>query len=529
MSESKTTTSDGAAAKSEQNTTAQRPTNSVSANDDQSGAKPPKLALPDTVSHTTRHTYEANGTSVVYDATVETSTISTKKVDPAANVFAASFIALPDGEHPDPSRPITFAFNGGPGSSSTFVLMGSVGPRRIRVPDAASVPPAPYELIDNPESLLPITDLVFIDAPGTGFSIIAEEAKAELWSVDGDVAGFVSFITQYLSKHRRWNSPKYILGESYGTTRGSVLTDQLLGAGVALNGLVLLSTILDYSHLMATDDEFYIGYFPTYAAIAWYHKRAGVGTTIEDHVEQARVFATEQLRPALVKGDSLPEDEAKTVATRFAELTGLSVEYILRADLRVADHRFRKELLRDSRQIVGRYDGRVVGYDLDAASADETFVADDAFLDPAFSALGNAYLRDELEWDGRDERRGFADFDWSSSEPGKGWVWKHKLPEHARNWWDQEIPFPQVLPDLAHAIVSHPQLRVLVANGYYDEATPFHQTEYDLQHLGLPQPLRANIQLTYYEAGHMVYTSVPALQKFSDDLRRFYRGDAAAH
>lgn len=492
---------------------------------DQAGARAPAVPLPAPVSHTTRHETVIDGTTWVYEATVATAPIATKKVDPAAEVFSASFVALPDGKHPDPTRPVTFAFNGGPGSSTTFLLLGSIGPRRIAVPEAAPVPPAPYRLIDNPESLLPATDLVFIDAPGTGFSSIAEEAKAELWSVDGDVAGFVAFIRHYLTEHRRWNSPKFILGESYGTTRGAALSAALLDAGVALNGLVLLSAILDYAHTVATDDENFIGYFPTYAAIAWYHQRAGRGRPLAEHVAAAREFASLQLRGALAQGDALPADAAQAAAERYAELTGLTPAYILRSDLRVPDHRFRKELLRDERKIVGRYDGRVAGYDLDAASDDETFVVDDAYLGPAYSALANAYLRDELGWDGRDERHGFADFDWGSSEPGKGWVWKHRLPEHSRSGWGREVPYPLVLPDLASAIVRHPGLRVLVANGYYDQATPFHQTEYDLRHLGLPAQLHGNVQRSYYEAGHMVYTSGPALRKFAADLRRFYSGE----
>ncbi len=525
----------------------------------QAGTAPraPKRPLPGPVTHTTRATTTVGGVQWTYDATVATRHIDTTKVAPAASVFHADFIALPDGQHPDPTRPVTFLFNGGPGSASTFLLLGSLGPRRIVTRDpvaepAAPATTAPYDLIDNPQTLLPQSDLVFIDAPGTGFSDIAEEAKAELWSVDGDVAGFVQFIQKWLSDNGRWNSPKYVFGESYGTVRGSALSYALLDVGIALNGLVLLSDILDYGHIVGSSDQAFIGYLPTYAAIARYHGRAGSGTRIDEdgpaasqlpasasagragsgavsdletlqaHVQEARAFADGMLRQALSRGDRLAPADARAVATRFGELTGLSPEYVLRSDLRVLDTRFRKELLRDVGRVVGRYDGRVSGYDLDAASDDETFVADDAFISPAYAALVNAYLRDELGWAGAVERRPYADFDWASTEPGKGWTWTHKQPVHTKSMWDSTLTYPQVMPDLAAALVRNPRLKVLVANGYFDLATPFFQTEYDIDHVALPAALRSNIAVTYYPAGHMVYTSPSALSKLIADLRTFY-------
>lgn len=527
----------------------------------------PKRPLPAPTSHTTRHTQDINGEQWTYDATLATLHVETKKVAPASSVFHADFIALPDGAHPDPTRPVTFLFNGGPGSASTFLLLGSLGPRRISwqdpAPDPTAAPTAaPYGLIDNPQSLLPQSDLVFIDAPGAGFSEIAEEAKAELWSVDGDVAAFVQFIQRWLSANGRWNSPKYVFGESYGTVRGSVLSYALLDAGIALNGLVLLSDILDYGHIVGTDDQAYIGYFPTYAAIAHYHGRAGSGASggfgtsvgsgipadegdagapgiagagpvadlaaLRAHVQEAREFADGALRQALSRGDRLARSDAQAVARRYAELAGVSPEYVLRSDLRVLDPRFRKELLRDRGLVVGRYDGRVSGFDLDAASDDETFVSDDAFISPAYGALVNTYLRDELGWTGTQERRAFSEMDWESTEPGKGWVWQHKQPGHTKTMWDQTLTYPQVMPDLASALVRNPRLKVLVANGYFDLATPFFQTKYDIDHLGLPAPLRSNIAFTYYPAGHMVYTSPGCLEKLVGDLRVFYAAGAGA-
>ena len=189
--------------------------------------------------------------------------------------------------------------------------------------------------------------------------------------------------------------------------------------------------------------------------------------------------------------------------------------------------RFRKELLRDEGRIVGRYDGRVAGYDLDRMNDEETFVVDDAFLDPAYSSLANAYLRDELGWDRTPERVGFADFDWNATEPGKGWTWWHRQPDMTKSSWGQNIPFPNVVPDLAAAIAHQPTLKVLIGNGVYDLCTPFGQTEYDIDHLGLPKPLRGNVAFTYYPAGHMLYSSKPSLAKFADDLKHFYAVDTA--
>ena len=497
-------------------TTAQTPT-----------ADADKEHLPEPYEKTTRHTITLDGREWRYDATLGTITIDTAKVKPAASIFFAAFNAVDDQGATDPTRPVTFIFNGGPGSSSTFLLLGSIAPKRIDVTDTDPVPAAPYTLADNPETLLPVSDLVFIDAAGAGFSTILDKAKPELWSVDGDVKGFSAFIRAYLSKYRRWNSPKYVLGESYGTTRGAALAYCLQQDGVSLNGLTLISNILDYAHVFDTSDQCYVGYFPTYASVAHYHGKAGQGLTLEEHLAQARAFADGPLRLALSAGARLDDGTKRRVAERYAELTGLDADYVFASDLRVLDTRFRKRLLLDRSRIVGRYDGRAAGYDLDPVSDDETFVVDDVYLDPAYSSLVNAYLRDELGWDRVPERRGFADFDWESTEPGKGWMWWHRLPAHTKCIEGEIIPFPSVTADLAAAIVHQPTLKVLIGNGWYDLCTPFFQTECDIDHLGLPEPLRGNVAFTYYPAGHMLYSAKESLRKFSSDLKRFYAADAA--
>ncbi|MCI1221270.1 S10 family serine carboxypeptidase-like protein, partial [Bifidobacterium tibiigranuli] len=226
--------------------------------------------LPPQSAHATRHSITLDGTEWQYEATVGTLNIDTEKVKPAASVFYTVFQALDADGKTDPTRPVTFVFNGGPGSSTTFLLLGSLAPRRIAVNDT-SADHAPYSLTDNAYTLLPKSDLVFIDAPGAGFSRIAEKAKAELWSVDGDVRGFSAFIRAFLTAYHRWNSPKYVLGESYGTTRGAALSYRLQQDGVSLNGLTLISNILDYGFTLSTSDQYYIGYFPTFASVAKYH------------------------------------------------------------------------------------------------------------------------------------------------------------------------------------------------------------------------------------------------------------------
>lgn len=479
--------------------------------------------LPEACEHTTRHSITVNGGELDYAATVGTILIDTPKVPKAASIFFTAFDLVNGEGKTDPARPVTFIFNGGPGSSTTFLLVGSIAPKRINVPDAAPVPAAPYALVDNAHTLLPVSDLVFIDAAGAGFSEILDAAKPELWSVDGDVAGFSAFIRAYLSKHHRWNSPKYVLGESYGTTRGAALAYRLQQDGVALNGLTLISNVLDYTFTSDLIDEFYVGYFPSYASVAKYHGRAASDVKLDEHLKAARAFAAGPLRLALAAGDSLDDETRHKVARRYAELTGLDERYVYDSNLRVSDPRFRKALLHDEDKIVGRYDGRVAGYDLDRMNDEETFVVDDAWLDPAYSSLCNAYLRDELGWDRVPERKGFADFDWNATEPGKGWMWWHRMP--GESGW--VMTQPNVLPDLAAAIAHQPTMKVLLGNGVYDLCTPFFQTEYDIDHLMLPKPLRRNVAFAYYPAGHMLYSSEASLAKFTADLTRFYASDVS--
>lgn len=485
--------------------------------------------MPDEAETVSRHKTTIQGKQVSYDAVCGNIWVETKEVKPAASVFHVDFVKVDESGKSDSTRPVTFIFNGGPGSSTTFLLMGSFGPRRIDTGEVAQGLSAPYQVVDNDYSMLPFSDLVFIDAPGAGFSDVADKAKKEIWSVDGDVAAFSQFIRRWCSKNHRWNSPKYLFGESYGTVRGAALALKMQVDGASLTGVTLISNILDYAHTFSGDDQLYIGYFPTFAATAHYHGKAGAGEDAAAFIQKAREFANGEYSKALALGDRLSSEDLDKVAHDYAQLTDLSEDYVKRNNLRVPMERFSKELLHEEDKVVGVYDGRVTGYDLDPARSEETYAADDAYLDPAYTSACENYLREELGVKDHRLRRGFADFDLGGTEPGKSWNWHHTLPDSSvtKALASSFVPFPRVIDDLACAISHEPGLKVLIGNGWYDLCTPMSQTEYDIDHLGLPKPLRANVALTYYPSGHMIYTAPQALAKIWKDLAAFYAADAS--
>ncbi|MDK9345290.1 hypothetical protein FAM22021_002149 [Propionibacterium freudenreichii] len=487
----------------------------------------PKRPLPAPTSHTTRHTQDINGEQWTYDATLATLHVETKKVAPASSVFHADFIALPDGAHPDPTRPVTFLFNGGPAAHRPSCCSARWGPRRISwqdpAPDPTAAPTAaPYGLIDNPQSLLPQSDLVFIDAPGAGFSEIAEEAKAELWSVDGDVAAFVQFIQRWLSANGRWNSPKYVFGESYGTVRGSVLSYALLDAGIALNGLVLLSDILDYGHIVGTDDQAYIGYFPTYAAIAHYTggrvrgRRAASGPPLGPASPRTRATPVHQGSP----GPGRSQTSRRCAPTSRRPASSPTERCARRSHAVTAWHAaMRRPWPGGTPSWPGCRPStccaRTCGCWIRASARsccatgvwwwDATTGACPASTwtpppttrpscpttpssAPPTGPWSTPTCATNSGGTGTQERRAFSEMDWESTEPGKGWVWQHKQPGHTKTMWDQTLTYPQVMPDLASALVRNPRLKVLVANGYFDLATPFSRPSTTSTTWGCPHP-----------------------------------------
>jgi carboxypeptidase C (cathepsin A) len=477
---------------------------------------------------TTSHSVQIGGRSIAYKATVGTLTIRNDKGEPDASVFYVAYTA--DGVKDADRRPVTFLYNGGPGSSSIWLHLGSFGPMRIETASPDATPPAPYHLIPNADSLLDKTDLVFIDAIGTGYSKglpTAKDKKDEkdkdanpdkrFWGTDEDIDAFGRFVQRYITVNNRWNSPKFLFGESYGTPRSAGLVKWLQDNGIACNGVVLLSSILNYAEHLPGLDINYVNYLPSYAAIAWYHdKLPNKPATLEPFLTQVRDFARGDYQVALSKGAALPDTERDAIAEKLHMYTGLSVAYIKEANLRVNPSRFRKELLRDEGHTLGRYDARFEGVDEDAAGENPETDPSDTGIAGAFTAAFNEYLVRDLHYT--------SDVPYKvGSSAIRSWDWKHKVPGSG---WMSTVPLPIMVGDLGAAMRENPHLKVLSANGWFDLATPFFATEYDLAHLGIDAKLRQNVTIDYYPSGHMVYLNVDALKQFKADLAKFY--DSAA-
>ena len=480
----------------------------------------------------TSHSAQIGGRSIAYKATAGTLIIRDDKGKPDANVFYVAYTA--DGEKNSTRRPVTFLYNGGPGSASIWLHMGSFAPVRIVTASPEATAPAPYELVANAESLLDKSDLVFVDAIGTGYSKGLpnekdKEAAAKggsgsdkdanpdkrFWGTDQDIDAFGRFVTRYITVNNRWNSPKFLFGESYGTPRSAGLVKYLEDKGIACNGVILLSSILNYGARLPGLDNDFVGNLPTFGAIAWYHnKTPNRPATLEPFLTEVRDFARGEYAVALSKGQALGAAETDAVAEKLHKYTGLSVAYLKEANLRVSPSRFRKELLRDDRRTIGRYDGRFEGIDSDAAGENPESDASDTGIRGAFTAAFNDYLVRELHYT--------SDVAYNVSAPAiMDWDWKHKVPGQQR-----PVPLPIMIGDLGAAMRANPHLKVLAANGWFDLATPFFATEYDLAHLDIDAKLRGNLSFTYYASGHMVYLNLDALKQFKADLAKFY--DSAA-
>ncbi|MER7362622.1 S10 family peptidase [Nonomuraea wenchangensis] len=426
---------------------------------------------------------------------------------PKAEVFVTAYTL--DGADAA-SRPVTFAFNGGPGSSSVWLHLGVLGPRRVVMGDAGALLPPPYGLADNEETLLAVSDLVFIDPVSTGYSRAAEGEKAEPYhGFTGDLESVGEIIRLWTTRNGRWMSPKFLAGESYGTVRAAGLADHLQSRyGMYLNGVMLISSVLDFitGDFNQGNDLAYALYLPTYAAIAHYHGLHG-DRPLADVLREAEEYAARDYPWALARGARLTPEERAAAVAKIAALTGLSEDYIDRVDLRVEHIRFFTELLRSRRQVVGRLDGRFVGWDPDAGR--EHFTADpsmNAIMGP-YSAALNHYLRTEL--------------DYANDLPYE------LLTSRVRPWSYKEFEgaHVQVVDKLAAAMRANPHLRVHVACGYHDGATPYFAAEHSFAHLPVPPELAANVEFAYYEAGHMMYVHEPSRLRQSADLAAFVRGE----
>jgi carboxypeptidase C (cathepsin A) len=456
---------------------------------------------------TTEHEIVISGQVLHYTATTGIIVMKDEEGKAKSKLF---FISYTQKEVADVSRrPLTISFNGGPGSSSVWLHLGLLGPKRVLSGDVNQVNPPPYRLTDNEYSLLQVSDLVFIDPVSTGYSRPApgEEAK-QFHGLEKDIESVGDFIRLYVTRYRRWNSPKFLIGESYGTTRAAGLAGYLQDRhGMYLNGLMLVSVILNFQTALFNlgNDLPFILFLPVYAATAFYHKKSAAdkGQELTHFLAEVERFATHEYTLALMKGDQLPAAEREQIIQQLVAYTGLSARYIEQTNLRIHIQRFVKELLREERRTVGRLDTRFKGIDRDAAG--EHFEYDPSYsaIQGAYTATLNDYLRRELKF-----------------ESDIAYEILTSLYEH----WDyskHQNQYVNVAETLRSAMHRNPFLHILVANGYYDLATPYFATEYTVNHLELDPILRDNIVMTYYEAGHMMYVHEPSLAKLSQDLATF--------
>ena len=419
------------------------------------------------------------------------------------------------------ARPITFLFNGGPGSATVWLHMGAFGPKRIKTADDSHTPAAPYNVIDNESSLLDVSDLVFIDAPGAGFSRIAGKDKDKaFWGVDQDGHAFAEFINEFLTKYARWNSPKYIFGESYGTTRAAVLSNMLENQyAIDLNGVIMLSQILNFD--MSVDGPqvnpgvnlpYQLG-LPTYAATAWYHNKlpGQKPADLRKFLGEVQHFAMGDYAMALQAGAALNDAQRKTIAQKLHQYTGLPVDYIMKADLRIDGGMFEQNLQKEGDITTGRLDTRFSGPSLDPLDKEADYDPQSSAISSAYIAAFNDYARTGLKYgDGRKYML-FA--------PLNDWDLKHQQPGQ-----NQALQTPlNVMPDLATAMKTNPNLRVMLNAGFYDLATPYYEGIYEMRQLPIPRKLQANIEYKQYESGHMVYAHEQSLKELHDNVADFIK------
>jgi carboxypeptidase C (cathepsin A) len=423
----------------------------------------------------------------------------------------------------EPGRPVTFMYNGGPGSASMWLHMGSFGPRRVVTLDAQHQEGAPYQIVNNDYSLLDVSDVVFIDAPGTGFSrILGKDKQKAFWGTDPDAHAFDRFIRRFLTKYDRWNSPKYLFGESYGTPRSAVLSANL--QDVDLNGIILLSQILSFDNSVDGPkwnpgvDQAYALALPTYAASAFYHhKLPSQPAALEPFLAEVEQYALGDYMSALLQGSELPEARRQAVAEKLHGYTGLPVAYLLRANLRVAGGAFSKNLQLNDETTTGRLDTRYKGPDLDPLSADAEYDPQSDAISAAYTAALNQYLRTVLKY-GSDQTYKPGAY----SDPDFSWDLRHQAPNGPPA--TQQGGGTNVMPDLASTMKANPKMKVMLAGGYFDLATPYFEGKFEMHHLPIPQNLQSNISYHYYQSGHMVYVNENVLKQFHADVAAFIKG-----
>jgi carboxypeptidase C (cathepsin A) len=462
------------------------------------------------------------GNSMNYKAVAGTIILKNSADIPTASIFYTAYFR--EGEKNAAQRPITFLYNGGPGSSTVWLHMGAFGPQRIYLEESTRTR-APYKTVNNDYSLLDASDLVFIDAPATGFSkLITKEmggdGKAEeFFGADPDANAFASFIVQFLSDYSRWNSPKYLFGESYGTFRSALLADVLESKGIALNGVILLSQTLDLSnspdnpHAEPGNDLPYQLALPSYAAVAWYHHvLPNQPEKMEPFLKEVEQFAMNEYALALNKGAMLDSSSFNQVALKLHEYTGLSLGYIKKANLRIEDQQFGHELLTKDGMITGRLDARYSGYAANPLGENSEYDPMDSYIDAPFIGTFNNYVRSELKYGA-----GLTFYPGGAGVYDQ-WDYRHKIPGAAD---PQANIYPNTLTALAHAMIIDPKLKVMLNSGYFDLGTPYYQGIYEMHHLPMPAALQKNIEYKQYNSGHMVYLHPESLKLLHDNVTMF--------
>jgi carboxypeptidase C (cathepsin A) len=454
------------------------------------------------------HSMSLNGETVEYEAVVGSVILRDDDEQPTGELYYTAYFRT-NGEDAA-ARPIVFAYNGGPGSASFWLHMGIMGPRRIQTPTVGPQGAPPYPLVENQHALLDIADIVMVDPIGTGFSRpLGDTPGSEFWGIDEDARSLSQFVRRFLSEHGRWNSPRYLLGESYGTTRSAVLARHLQGANVDLNGIVLVASVLDFQTIQFAPQTMvaYVTNVPAYAIVAAYHDAlpGGAPADMDAFLAEVEEWAISDYASALLAGSTIRPDERSRVIDQMHRYTGLSREYLDQADLRVTAGEFRQALLRDRGLQVGRLDARFTGPIGDPLARTPSHDVQSSAISSAYTTAFNAYLRDELGYDGGQEYRpsgGTPGWNWGRGGGGRGET-------------------PNVAPDLADAMLRNPDLEVLLINGMYDLATPYFAAVWTMDQLGLPPELRARIQRSDFAAGHMMYVEESLLDQWRDVLSDF--------
>lgn len=455
----------------------------------------------------TKHEIHAGSRVLRYTATTGMMPIKNREGETEARIFYMAYTL--DDAGPRNRRPVTFAFNGGPGSASVWLHLGAIGPKRVKMNPDGTMPAPPYDLVDNDLTWLTTSDLVFIDPVGTGYSRAARpELASRFFGLAGDIDSVGEFIRMYLTRYERWTSPLFLAGESYGTTRASALSEYLIQRGIALNGIMLISTIMNFetTNFAPGNDIPYALYLPSYAATAWYHKKLPPdlqAKSVQQLVAEVEQWAATDYLIGLQKGNQLSSQERQDLVNKLARYTGLETRFIDNANLRVNLNLFRKELLRNEKRSIGRLDARFKGYDASLATDSPDFDASETAIRPPYTSTFNNYVRSELGYK--------SDLEYYILGGGITSPWN----------WGTNNTYVDTSVALRTALARNPYLKVFVAMGYYDMATPYFAARYTLEHISLDPTLLKNVSTSYYEAGHMMYIDDKSLTKLRADIEKF--------